>query len=231
MARPPRVVAARIASGSTEKRQIGDPVITLGLERETPMLCWFRHRRARQPDRGDVRHPRRRRRMPEVRSARCIYRGCQRGCLLSAATSRQEQTGTGGIDRVALKPAELLARLGAAQVTRGPRDGACGCLIQHPGGCDERWRRCAAADPGRAQWHGLLQRACGRHFQARDPLSRCQKCEEKCSLARLLPFSMRLLPMVESQDCRKIRDYPRALGDASGVWAKTAARMQCTSPA
>ena len=35
----------------------------------------------------------------------------------------------------------------------------------------------------------------------------------------------------ESQYCRKLCDYPRALGDLFGAWTKATDRMQCISPA
>ena len=38
-------------------------------------------------------------------------------------------------------------------------------------------------------------------------------------------------PDGESQYCRKLCDYPRALGDPFGAWTKTTDRMQCISPA
>ena len=40
-------------------------------------------------------------------------------------------------------------------------------------------------------------------------MSRCQKRGEKCSFARLLPFSVRIFPGRASQYCRKICEYLR----------------------
>ena len=55
----------------------------------------------------------------------------------------------------------------------------------------------------------LIRQFLEREYLQPTRLSRCQKRGEKCSFARLLPFSVGIFPGRASQYCCKICEYPR----------------------